>query len=216
MRFSLSSLRFAAVFGLAGSLSAGLIDWTDWTDTGNGPGVATGVITSLGIDVTFTGDISFLQTGTGTNYWTEVTNPYTGSSVVDNAPTASEMVALNVASTNTITFSSPIVDPVLAIVSLGRNNLPVSYAFDQSFTVLSEGRGYWDDGTYSVSGDTLTGYELHAALQFSGAVSSISWESSPNEYWHGITIGAPVPEPSTLLFAITGGILGIFGLRRRR
>jgi hypothetical protein len=83
---------------------------------------------------------------------------------------------------NTITFSQPIQNPQMAIVSQDHTGLPVSYDFDKSFTVLSEGRGYWGDGWYNLlPGDILQGFELHSAIQFSGSISSIGWTAAPNE-----------------------------------
>lgn len=197
------------------------ITWTDWTSaTVGAAGSATGNIGS--IDVTYSGDVTFAQLGSGTNYWTEGNPaPYTGNPLVDNAPTASEMIAMSLSGiTNTISFSESVYNPIMAIVSQGRTSLPVSYDFDSSFTVLSEGRGYWGDGWYTTGpGDVLTGYELHAVIQFSGLFDSISWTAAPGEYWHGFTIGltetAPVPEPATM-FLLGSGLLGLVGIRKKR
>lgn len=198
------------------------ISWTDWESAGSTAASGSLLVDGSSVDIDYSGSLSFSQTGTGTNYWTEGDPaPYTGSAVVDNAPTASEMLALNYSTTNKITFSETLLNPIMAIVSLGRTSLPVSYDFDTSFSVLSEGRGYWGDGSYSLgAGDVLTGYELHAAIQFDGLVSSISWTNSPNEYWHGFTFGvaettATVPEPSTLLL-LGSGLAGLAFYARKR
>lgn len=190
---------------------AGYIDWTDWTASDSAT-YATGTVGGVSID--YTGTLSFSQLGTGTNYWTEYSPaPYTGNAVVDNAPTAAEMLALNLASNNTITFGQTVLNPLMAIVSQGQAPQPVTYDFDTAFTVLSEGHGYWGDGTYTLgAGDQLTGVELHGVIQFHGAVNSISWTST-QENWHGFTFGlvenaTDVPEPGGLIL-LTLGLLGL-------
>jgi hypothetical protein len=212
----------ALALAISQPASAGLIEWTDWTSATTGAaGTAAG---SLGtITVGYTGDVAFAQTGAGTNYWTEpnaAARPYTGNSVVDNAPTAAEMVAMNRAGiTNTVTFSETVWNPIMAIVSQGQPGHPVAYDFDHAFTVLSEGQGYWGNGTYSLlPGDVLKGWELHAVIQFDGALSSLSWVADVPENWHGFTFGlgsqpTSVPAPGGLvLFGL--GLVGL-GLRRR-
>ncbi len=207
---------------VAQTASAGYVEWTDWTQASYGAsGSATGSIGSIGIQ--YAGDVTFAQLGTGTNYWIEKTPaPYTANSVVDNGPTASEMVAMSLANiTNTVTFSETVYDPIMAIVSQGQYGLPVTYDFDANFTVLSEGHGYWGDGWYEQpTADVLKGFELHAAIQFYGAYDSISWTANPYEYWHGFTFGLgdqafEVPEPTTALLAGLG-LLGVGWQRRRR
>jgi len=193
------------------------IIWTDWTSATAGyPGSAVGSIGAIG--VTYAGEVAWAQTAGGTNWWTEGSPaPYTGNSVIDNAPPASDIIVVNVGYiTNTITFSTPIYDPVMAFVSIGQPSLAVNYNFDTPFTLLSEGQGWWGDGSWTQSGNTLTGNEAHGAIQFNGLVSSISWVNTPSEYWHGFTVGstAAVPEPAT--FLLFGAGLAGFGLMKKR
>jgi hypothetical protein len=109
--------------------------------------------------------------------------------------------------------------PVMALASVGQAGLGVSYDFDQSFTLLSEGLGFYGDGTWTQSGNILTGYEAHGAIQFDGWVSSISWTNNVNELWHGFTIGVtqvqPVPVPAAV-WLFGSGLLGLVGVARRK
>lgn len=212
-----------AAFLFAGSQAqAAVVNWTDWTASD----LASASGTIGGIDVDFSGTLKFAQLDPSTtvgstttiNYWTEGSPaPYTGNSVVDNAPTPNELLAFNAASSNTLTFSSAVLNPVMALVSLGRPSSVVTYDFDSPFTVLSEGEGYWGDGTYTLgAGDVLNGYELHAVIQFSGLISQINWTSTAED-WHGFTVGVPVPLPAALpLFGTGLAVLGMFGWRRRQ
>jgi hypothetical protein len=223
------ALAIAALLTLpVGSGHAGLIGWTDWTTATIGTNAtASGTITvgSETVFVTYTGDITFFQLGSSAdlNYWTEdgIPMPYTESALIDNPPTAGEMIALERSGiTNTLSFSKPVSDPILAIVSLGRPRTSVTYDFDAPFTVLSNGVGAYshslEPGILVLSeGDLLTGNEVNAAIQFPGLISSISWMADVPEYWHGITVGLSIPEPTTLtLLAL--GLAGLGAIRRKK
>ena len=107
-------LALLSMFGMTGIAHGAVVSWTDWTSGVTGPaGAAVGTI-SLGgstIAVRYTGDITFLQTAGGTNWWTEGTPaPYTGNSVIDNAPPASDIIALSRAVIlNRLEFAAPLV-----------------------------------------------------------------------------------------------------------
>ena len=98
---------------------------------------------------------------------------------------------------------------------MGQLGFPVTYDFDTPFTVLSEGQGFWGDGSFVLgAGDVLTGRELHAVIQFQGSISQIQWTSTA-ENWHGFTVGTPVPEPGTIGL-LTAGVLALGARFRNR
>jgi len=198
----------------SGAGSAAPIYWTDWTggDLDNGAGFqAQGTITtnSSSVTVTYTNPqgVGFYQPSGGAYYYSggtdgpSGTSPFT-SSLVDNRPATTDIIALQYAGTQTLAFSQAIANPVFAYVSLNGNG----YAFDQDFDILSYGDpsdgnacGYWGCGTSYKNVVNLGGgqfeYQLlgtgepHGTLRFTGTFSTLNWRSLSNEFWNGFTVG---------------------------
>ncbi|MES2598702.1 MAG: fibro-slime domain-containing protein [Verrucomicrobiota bacterium] len=177
-------------------LQAAPFGWVDWQTQNSSQGKAAGVITPPDggiIDVTYSGEIYFAQTGTAgqINYW--VPNAPYLSTLVSNAPATPDIIATigDAGRTQTLKFSTPVKDPVMAIVSLGRGAIPVTYRFSAPFEIVSSGSGYFGSGRFERSGfTTLLGYEGHGVIRFEGVFSEISWTIEGSENWHGFSIGA--------------------------
>jgi hypothetical protein len=125
------------------------------------------------------------------------------------------MIALATGGTETITSSTPVVDPLIALVSWNSNTVD----FGTPIEVLSFGAGYWGNGTPVVNGNG-TGFfgsgEVHGVIRLPGTFSSISFQHS-SENWHGFSVGitSVVPEPDTRLLLALALPLMALGLRGR-
>jgi hypothetical protein len=219
------SLALAAVASASLPSIAATVDWTNWTSAGTQTVAGSAVDGGSTVGVTFSGDYAFAQiNNTGVDYWLPAV-PYI-SSAVSNAPASPDIVGLSAAGTFTITFSQPVVNPLIALVSWNGANVTFGGGADQQaydIQYLSSGCGYWGCGSFgSPTSTSFTGNgELHGVIELQGTYSSITFSDSVAEYWHGLTVGfesiasAPVPEPGNLALMLAGlGTLGI-ALRRR-
>lgn len=209
-----------------GGAQAAVVSWTDWTSLSSNQQSATGTMGGVNVTVSSSAAMNGVSQlsgagNCGTNYWTEPNAgdlAYTGGTI-SNAPTPCEQIGLSGSNVLTISFSSAVSNLYMALLSVGQPGLPVTYDFNQAFTIDSEGAGFWgNDATNGVmgAGDTLTMREFHGALLFTSPVTSLTF-SSTAEHWHAFTFGSAVsavPEPSALL--LVGGALFALGATARR
>jgi len=185
--------------------------WIDWSSTTNGTLNLGGTV----VNVTMTGNPLDLQNGD--YYYNNANTGFTSPTGTYAGLAPSDVIRVNQAGSYTLTFDQTVSDLDMALVSVGRGYLPVTYDFNDSFSVLSSGSNYWGYTGYTTSGDDFTGSEYNGILEFSGSFNSISFTVNDAEHWHGFNFGAAsvsVPEPSAI--ALMGlGLLGFVATRRK-
>lgn len=224
-RLSLATLALAAAL----PASATAFIWTDWYAANSAGGFNGRLATGSGeVAVQYQGRYTSAQINhSGTNIW-QPTATYTGAEV-DVAP-HSDLIGITGGSgaiTQRLLFSQAVVDPVLAIVSLGRSTLTAYFDFgDLDFDIISSGFGAFGGNASTLvelPGNVLAGTEGNGLIRFHGTFSELSWQVPVAESWAGITVGAlgiaaqpvSVAEPGSLLLTALG-IAGAARLRRSR
>lgn len=211
---SLSAL-LLTLFAASATLPAhaDTIAWATWNSAiaGN-PGSASGTLAG-GITVTYSGQTNGLTTVPS---WTPASS-FSGGDVSNNPPNAASIMLKGGSTlTETITFSSTIVDPVFAFWSLGAPGTPASFDFITKDSVVFEGGGpshEFAGGSITVVGSDVDGEEGNGVVRIDGALNSISFTTPSFEDYYAFTVGydatltpiePTVPEPATLLLFGTG------------
>jgi len=192
---------------------AGSIDWNAWTSATGG----TIVPDSLGVTFAIAGTGSVDNLVSSYPSYTPTTT-YADGTVVNNAPVSADgiiQLAGGNTNVNTVTFSKPVVNPVMAIWSLGSGGASAQFDFINATPGLVSGGPSAEYGgkSITISGNDVFGAEGNGTVQFIGTFSSLSWTNPAYEFWYGFDVGiagvgssggsSGVPEPSTLaLFSI--------------
>ncbi len=91
-------------------------------------------------------------------------------------------------STNTITFASPMVNPILGFASIGSGSISVGVNFTVPITVL------WSTAVVQNSPTQITGLEGYTLIQLNGTFSSITFSYLNNENYVNFFFGANFPS----------------------
>jgi hypothetical protein len=214
------------IFSASVSQASIIYYYTDWTADTLSPttppavnGSASGTITTPQgtVNVSYTGEVvnaTQINCGSCTNFWNfpEYQPAATGFSAPSNEDII--MLAEYAQYTDTVTFSTPVVNPVFDIATLGSSGAAVSYIFNATPVHLSFGPGVFPQTPnncttcFSILGNTLSAMEGNGVIEFLGTFSSISWTTSGGEYYNGFTVGvaASLPEPATWTLLLLAGV----------
>lgn len=217
-----------AVIVLEGDAWADVVTWTDWTSFTAGTTNGTGTGTAGSVGVSYSGQVlsnSNTNNTAGGVSWGPAST-FSGGSI-SNAPPFRDIITLQGGAgtgTNTIRFSTPIVDPAMAIWSLGAPGALASFVFTASepFTIQSGGpSNEFGGSSITKAANVVNGAEGNGTIRFSGTFSEITWTNPQSEFFYGFTVGsvgalAAVPEPSSMVLSATTLILlGAVYVRRR-
>jgi len=211
-------LRTVALAGLIAtglSAQAEVISWNQW-ESGTGGTITTPETT---VQVTFSGELP-------TSYYADYPSwlpaaTYADGTAVENAPTGGiKRLHGGTDGVNAIEFSTAVVDPVLAIWSLGQPSLQARFDFIDATPVFVAGgvSQEYGGGAIVVDGQSVIGNEGNGTVQFIGTFDRISWTNPVAESWYGFNVGiaAAVPEPATWGLALAGLGLVAWAARRQR
>ncbi len=220
---------FVLMFPIAATGLSAIASWTDFMSStqSNASGIIRFNDVDISVDVTSTSALHGVQTGSGTNLWTG--DAYT-KGFVTNAPTAGELVRLDLAGTVSIHFSKAVRNPLIALLSWNT----IVADFNGPIEVVSNGEGWYGKGTPIVNA-AGTGFfgsgEVHGIIKLLGDYETVTFTHS-QERWHGFNIGITAlaspseppmppeipktPEPSSIVIFAAGTAICAFARRKRR
>ncbi len=206
---------FAAVLVTAGvGAHAATITWNQWASN------SAGTMGPVAVGFSAGGNPSALVS----NYpsWTP-TSTWSDGAVVANAPAPTDSIIQlsgGTSNVNILTFSTAVVNPVIAIWSLGQPGVTASFSFIGATPVYVAGgpNAEYGGSAISVIGNDVFGNEGNGTVMFVGTFNSLSWTNPLYESWYGFNVGmtAAVPEPGTYALMLAGlGVVGALARRRR-
>ncbi len=217
----------AMVIAAVCGTTAAQTTWVEWTRATVGePGSAVGTLN--GTAVSYSGEVlgNSIVNGGFAAGWAPAST-FVGGTVGTSPASVGDLITLNgSALTNTLTFATPIVDPVFAIWSLGSPSAAASFTFSAPPVFEVGGPNITFGGSaIVVSGNSVSGREGNGVVQFSGTFSSITFTTTAENYY-GFTVGQnlggtpppvpSIPEPGTWGLMLAGLATLVVTARRRR
>jgi hypothetical protein len=208
------------LIGFVSTLDAASVTVATWTANPNTGGGLVTVSGTLGAN-SLTLQTAAVPPNAGSAFFEDWTaTPATNAYVMSQSPTSgntSIAIAQGASTTETLTFTTPLVNPVL-LIDFG--DPTVTYNFGTlSVTALSLNHASLSSGTLSFPGATDTDGD-GAAIQVNGTFSTFSFSASDSggrtdtqRFTVAVTI---VPEPSSIVMGATASFVGLFwGWRKR-
>jgi hypothetical protein len=153
--------------------------WTDWTEIAFGdPGSASGTLGST--TISYSGEVIGNSNINGTSTIWNPESTYVGGLVDTSPDSVGDHIALNGSTnTSTISFSTPVLDPVIAIWSLGQPGATASFTYDAT-PILQVGgpNSIYGGSSIIIDGNTVSGNEGNGVILFDGVISSISFTNT--------------------------------------
>ena len=215
LRVGIASVLSSTLALAAQCARAGVVDWAQWSSNTSAA--------FAGLSLTYAGELSGLFTSYPS--WTPPATWADGTIVSNAPPSTGGMVkllggGLTGAVLDTITFSAPVVNPVMAIWSLGAGPTQAEFAFTNATPTIVAGGISTEYGGSSIvlDGNAVFGNEGNGTVEFLGTFTSISWTNPLLENYYGFTVGVPaaVPEPSAIALGAAGFALLLVIARRSR
>jgi PEP-CTERM motif len=179
--------------------------WANWTTSTAGNNATSGGTAAgsmPGFTITYTGQLSGLSAGPSWN----PTSTWIGGIVQNGPPVGASSIHMEGGPNSgieTITFSGPVANPVLAIWSLGEPGDPTSFDFNASepFVIVAGGPNAEYGGgalVLDAAGTGVTGSEGNGVVELIGVYSSITFTTPLFENYYNFTIGEDQTVTSTL------------------
>jgi hypothetical protein len=191
---------FAASIALfsVGQAHASTIVWTKWkADTVGAAGTAGGdiVLPSGKVHVRYKGEVEPPSVmGGGAPNW-QPSSTWTGGTVGNPPPHGNQISFYGGpgAGTNTIIFSQPVTNPIIAIYSLGAGSVRAKLVFKRiSLSFESGGASEQHHGSaITVKGRMVIGQEGNGTVQVNGTVTRIAFTVPVYEDFCSVTVGVP-------------------------